>query len=364
MKLTAIDLYRYTLPLAAPLTLKGAPLHERTGVLIRVVDEAGHYGWGEAAPLPGFSRERLEMVESQLRDVQREWTAQMADDPIDPARAVAQMLDQKEWAASVRFGVELAVGDVIARGTGGSLPRVWCSDASSIVSLNGLLLGGKEDIIDRAGKLRAAGYRAVKLKVGRQPVAEDVVLVREVSAVLGASVALRLDANRRWTMDEAIAFSKGIADIPVAYIEEPLYDASQLSALASRTQWPIALDESLVGMPVAQLKEHTYAAAVVLKPTVLGGIAHTLAMAQMAQSLGMASVLSAAFETGVGLRGLTALAACMGDTPVGLDTYHWLADDVFEPRLLWSGPQIDVGALLKTPRHISERYLEILTPVL
>jgi O-succinylbenzoate synthase len=187
-------------------------------------------------------------------------------------------------------------------------------------------------------------------------------LVREVSAVLADTVALRLDANRRWTMDEAVAFAEGIADVPVAYLEEPLRDASQLPALAERTHVPIALDESLVGMPVARLQEHSYVAAVVLKPTVLGGVAHTLRMARAAQSLGMTPVLSAAFETGIGLRGLIALAACLGETPVGLDTYHWLAEDVLDPRLAWHGPAIDVDTLMKTPRRISQRHLEMLRP--
>jgi O-succinylbenzoate synthase len=159
-------------------------------------------------------------------------------------------------------------------------------------------------------------------------------------------------------MDEAVAFAEGIAEVPIAYIEEPLRDPAQLSMLASQTGLPIALDESLVGMPVAALQVHDYVSAIVLKPTVLGGLIHTLRMARMAQSLGITPVLSAAFETGIGLRTLVALAACLGDTPVGLDTYRWLADDILDPRLVWEGPEIDMVGLMQTPRRVNFRHLE------
>lgn len=359
MELTAIDLYRYTLPLTAPLALKGAPLHERTGFLIRMEDAAGHIGWGEASLLPRFSRESADEVSAQLQEMRRVLVEQaLTGNPIDPDGAFARLLDQKAWAASVRFGIEGAAWHLFAEATNASLPEVLCDKASDIVSLNGLLLGSNEDILERTRQMQEAGYRAVKLKVGRQAVASDVALVRAVSAVLGENVALRLDANRLWTLDEAVTFAEGISNIPIAYIEEPLCHPAQLPMLATQTGLPIALDESLVGMPVAALQDHDYASAIVLKPTVLGGVIHTLRMVRMAQSLGMKPVLSAAFETGIGLRTLVALAACLGDTPVGLDTYRWLADDVLDPRLTWAGPEIDVAALMQTPRRVHFRHLE------
>ena len=41
-----------------------------------------------------------------------------------------------------------------------------------------------------------------------------------------------------------------------------------------------------------------------------------------------------------------ALAAALGDTPAGLDTYRWLADDVLERRLPLAGPTVDVADVL------------------
>ena len=42
-------LRRYRLPLTAPLVLKGVRHDAREGVLVRLEDDAGRVGWGDAA---------------------------------------------------------------------------------------------------------------------------------------------------------------------------------------------------------------------------------------------------------------------------------------------------------------------------
>ena len=49
-----LALYRYQLPFTQPLTFHGKVEVAREGLLVRIND-----GWGEIAPLPGFSRETL-----------------------------------------------------------------------------------------------------------------------------------------------------------------------------------------------------------------------------------------------------------------------------------------------------------------
>ena len=120
---------------------------------------------------------------------------------------------------------------------------------------------------------------------------------------------------------------------------------------------PVALDESLVGMPPEALQDHGYARAVVLKPTLLGGISPTLRLANRAKELGITPVISSAYETGVGALGLIALAAGVGEIPAGLDTYRRLAEDVLDPRPYLTSARIDVGAAIGARREIVRRRL-------
>jgi len=122
------------------------------------------------------------------------------------------------------------------------------------------------------------------------------------------------------------------------------------------------LDESLVGMEPEALEDHGYARAVVLKPTLLGGISRTLRFADAASRLDMKPVIGSAYETGVGTAALISLAAGMGGEgiPAGLDTYRRLAKDVLRPRLDLPAAHVDVRAMAGVRREI-DRHL--LTPV-
>ena len=62
MRIARVDVFRYELPLARPLVLRTCICTSRSGLLLRFEDGDGAFAFGEAAPLPGFSREHLELL--------------------------------------------------------------------------------------------------------------------------------------------------------------------------------------------------------------------------------------------------------------------------------------------------------------
>jgi O-succinylbenzoate synthase len=227
-----------------------------------------------------------------------------------------------------------------------------------VVPLNGLLSGSPLQVLEEARRMRAAGFRTIKLKVGARTVAEDAALVRALCEELGDGNSLRLDANRAWGYEEAAEFVRGAP--PFEYVEEPLTDPARLPGLAREFGVPVALDESLVGMEPKELEEHRYAGAFVLKPTLLGGITRTLRMAELAIRFGVMPVVSSAYESGVGTAALVALAAGIGDRPVpaGLDPYRTMAEDVLETPLNLPAPSVGVRETEDASRTIDVRRLE------
>lgn len=349
MKIASVTGYRYRLPLTASLQLGTREVTVREGILVRITVTDGTEGWGDVAPLPGFSTESLAAAQDALYAA-----AALRGQPVQAALA---RVAEEVHASSVRFGLEQALFDVRAQAAGTTLPHVLCEAPRSVVSLNALVTGSGDAALDEADRLRAAGYRAVKLKVGRQSVADDVALVRRVKDRLGG-VALRLDANRAWSLDEAHAFADGVADVPIEYVEEPLADVAALPDFAAVAGLPVALDETVQegGSPAA----HPYARAIVIKPTLVGGLVRAQQMARQAVESGATPVVSAAFESGVGLRGLVALSACLGpaDVPVGLDTYRWFVADVLHPRLQIDRPQVEVEPMMATERRLVSDVLQ------
>jgi o-succinylbenzoate synthase len=359
MKLAGFDLYRFSLPLRGPLVLKGTTLHRREGLLLRLSGDDGAEGWGESAPLPGFSEESLHQAIVQLRRLAGSLIgSEVTDDWTDRDGAFGRELERIAPAPSVRFGLELAVWNLYATSSGESWPELFAGRPR--VPVNGLLSGSGDEVLDEAQRMKNAGYEAVKLKVGARTVAEDARLVRKLVEEVGNTISLRLDANRAWGYERAAEFLRGAPRFE--YLEEPLADPARLPQLVREFGVPVALDESLVGMEPEVLAEHRYARAVVLKPTLLGGMANTLRMAERALRLGMTPVVSSAYESGVGTAALVALAAGIGDHPVpaGLDTYRALADDVLDTPLGLPAPSVDVGETAVASRAVDVGRLQAL----
>ncbi|MFI9245231.1 L-fuconate dehydratase [Streptomyces sp. NPDC053086] len=82
-------------------------------------------------------------------------------------------------------------------------------------------LGYDDDKLGRlAAQAVADGFRQIKLKVGAD-LADDVRRCRVARAVVGPDVRLAIDANQRWSVDEAIRWTRALAEFGPYWIEEP-----------------------------------------------------------------------------------------------------------------------------------------------
>ncbi len=361
MTISSFRNFRYRLPLSGPLPFAGGVLHERTGILVRLDSDSGAAGWGDVAPLRGFSRESIEEAEAELTA----WAGRLQGARFDPRGGDFGPWPRFEPAAamspSVRFGLETALASLLRRMEDGAGAELACFDGA--LPVNGLLAGSREQVLADARRLRDEGCRAVKLKVGSRPVAEDVDITAAVRSVIGDGMGLRLDANRRWSLEQAVAFGREIGAVRVEYLEEPLRDPGHLRKLFDVTGIPVALDESLLELRPEDLEGRPEVGAVVLKPTLLGGIARAREWVVKALALKVRPVVSACFESGVGLLALAgfAWASTRDAVPAGLDTYRWLDADVVRPRIPFRTGAIQWSEALARGHRIDEsRLCEIL----
>jgi L-alanine-DL-glutamate epimerase-like enolase superfamily enzyme len=91
------------------------------------------------------------------------------------------------------------------------------------------------------------GFRAIKMKVGRPALREDVERVRAVRELAGPDVPLMVDANMRWTADEAIRASRALAAHDVYWLEEPVIpdDVAGHVRVVREGALPVAAGENL-----------------------------------------------------------------------------------------------------------------------
>lgn len=359
----SIKLYRYRLPLKENLVLKGEQRRFRDGLLLKLTDEHYHTGWGEIVPLFGFSRENIDEALAQAENLKyRLDGVELPENLEELSGGFDKWLGQYNTAPSVRCGLETAALNLIADSRGIPLGRLLSEQYITSVKVNALLSGATDDVLQQARLLPEQGYETVKLKVGGKPVEEDINLTAAVRKILGDNIALRLDANRAWEIDEALEFAHEVERYGIEYIEEPLRHISLLDKFHDATGLNIALDESLPETTPERLEKQHGVNALILKPTLLGGFETTLRFIRKACLLGMKSVISATFESSIGITSLAHLAGTISfeDSAHGLDTLKFFEDDILtEPVEIKQG-KIDLSLLPKPTESDMKNITEII----
>jgi L-alanine-DL-glutamate epimerase-like enolase superfamily enzyme len=91
------------------------------------------------------------------------------------------------------------------------------------------------------------GFRAIKMKVGRERLSEDLARVKAMRELLGPDVPLMVDANMRWSADQAIRAARALAEHDVYWLEEPTLpdDVAGHARIVQAGGLPVAAGENL-----------------------------------------------------------------------------------------------------------------------
>ncbi|TLU86066.1 MAG: o-succinylbenzoate synthase [Chlorobium sp.] len=351
MNVSHVLLYRYTIPLTEPVSVKGHRLRQREGIVLALKSREGDVtAYGEIAPLPGLHRETLSAAEAQLFDLlsRHEYTF---SGPLPEG-----------LFPSVRTGIEIALLNYQAA-VSGNPPSIFPeTEALEYLPLNALLFGDPDSIVQKAEKLFELGYRVFKLKVASGNTINALESIGILHRRFGGQIELRLDANQSFSFDEALAFARRIPEDSVSYIEEPLQDASGIGEFHARTAIKSALDETLWQRPELLYSIPSEALrALVLKPNRLGGISASLDLVRHAEKNGLQAVFSSAFESGISLCVYAWLAASSSRTPVacGLDTFRYLEHDLLESPFGSDSSMIDTRKTYLNGQRINRRALKL-----
>lgn len=145
--------------------------------------------------------------------------------------------------------VDVALWDVRGRARGEPLWRMagGASDRSRVyrgaIDLNFPF----ERLMENVRGYVAEGFEAVKIKVGRPDLADDVRRAEGVREVLGPDRAFMVDANYALTVPQAIEAARAFAPLDLLWFEEPTIpdDFTGYAEIAEATGVPLAMGENL-----------------------------------------------------------------------------------------------------------------------
>ena len=240
----------YSVPLPIPLT---DSTHGVMGsfelVTVRVRDADGAEGLGYTYAVNSGGAAFHVMIEGYLAPV---LVGRDAD-------ATEKLWQQMWWAlhyagrgghaTSAISAVDIALWDLKACRVGLPLWRLFGGyDPRVPVYAGGIDLElSVEELLAQADGFQEDGFRAIKMKVGRARLREDVERVRRMREHLGDDFPLMADANMKWSADEAIRAARALRELDLVWLEEPTIpdDVAGHARIIRDGGVPIATGENL-----------------------------------------------------------------------------------------------------------------------
>ena len=144
--------------------------------------------------------------------------------------------------------IDMAAWDALARSQGLPLVRLLGGAPRPIPAYHSLGMAGVEAAAQEAEESVAAGFRAVKYKIGYPEVATEVALVRAAKRT-GDTLAVMVDYNQSLSVPEAVRRGQILDDEDLAWIEEPVTadDFVGHAQVAREVRTPIQLGENWWG---------------------------------------------------------------------------------------------------------------------
>ena len=289
------EVFVFRAPIDAPVRTSFGVMHDRPAVLLRVEDEDGLCGWGEAwcnFPSCGAEHRGRLLAETVLPSaLGASWR-----EPGGLVREVARKLrilrlqaDEPGPMDQALACLDIALWDLAARRAGVPLHALLGDAAMTAMPAyaSGINHPGVAETVART---RQEGYRAFKVKIGfgRE---QDEANIRAALGSLLPGERLAADANQAWTLEQALEALPRLRRYPLLWVEEPLAcdrPAAEWAALAAAGRFTLAAGEN-IRSEVAFDAAIAAASVRVVQPDVCkwGGLTGCLRVARAALAAGL-----------------------------------------------------------------------------
>ena len=227
---------------------------ESGSVVLRLKTDAGITGWASSSfgMIAGGPRVVQTILEQEVRPVL------VGQDPAFPRRIRAELWKALEYngvTGVVQFAiaaVDIAVWDIIGKTAGLPVYKMLGAfrDRMPVYSMCGWYYDDDSDLSHYRRSLEEAmkqGYHAVKIKVGRDSIDDDIRRIKFAFDVVGKGRRVMVDANQVFNRNEAQRRGRIYEQMGCFWLEEPLppYDMEGFAELAQELDIRIATGENL-----------------------------------------------------------------------------------------------------------------------
>lgn len=224
MKITSVETIELEAPLAKPWKISTFTLSTLTASLVRIRTDEGVSGIGEAIARlgPGVATTVVHEILAPVllgqnpENIEGLWESM--------ARTMRPRGHSRGYHLEAMAGVDIALWDLLGQAAGKPVWQLLAGHgrASIPAYASSILIDTPQRMADEARALKAAGYRAIKVKVG-QSVRGDTERIEAVRDAVGGEVEIMLDANSGFDPTAAIQFGRAAERLGIFWLEEPVH---------------------------------------------------------------------------------------------------------------------------------------------
>jgi len=332
-------------------------LESKQGLIIKI-ERDNITSYADVSPLPYLNIETIEAVTKQCREIN---TNQIFADIELYLKRNLDLFKKEKFLdfdfstytsyPSLQHGLSCLFSDYFRKKFGIKI--------SGEVLFHGLLPNQLTDssdelVIKKAIALEKAGFTKAKIKIGSTDTGLDNIKKENLllKSILQKTqiLRLRLDANRKFQLNDFPTLLDGIDLKRIDYIEEPVSKTSDLLNFTQKTKLTIAIDENI---NLAKDVIFDKISAVVLKPTLLGDYHSLKKIMSNYTKRGIAPVISSCFESQLGIYQLAQLAHVFNPKEShGLDTFDCYLEKLVDLDIHRNAISLDKNIELKSPIYI------------
>jgi o-succinylbenzoate synthase len=301
-------------------------------------------GIGECSIIRGLSPDDRPDLEEELGRICRSLSGLPL--PATEEEALSLAAEQvPEAFPAARFAVEVALLDVLHGGKRQLFDTAF-SRGESGIPINGLIwMGDLEAMMVQLVDKADAGFSCLKMKVGSLDFEKECDVLQYIrSKYYKENLTLRVDANGAFKPAEAMQKLEVLSKFGLHSIEQPIAPGqwALMRELCEKSPVPVALDEELIGVHARSERERLLDTLrppfIILKPSLLGGIAATREWIALAEERGIGWWITSALEANIGLNAICQLTATYPvSIPQGLGTGQLYHNNIPSPLTIEKG---------------------------
>jgi L-alanine-DL-glutamate epimerase-like enolase superfamily enzyme len=295
LKISKIDVFPLSIPLKKVFENAHAARTTQESVVVFVRTAEDLIGLGNVDPDPGYSEQAFAETLKAIRQLA---AYLIGIDPLNIAAAQKKMDEILAGHLDAKAALEMALFDLKGKAFGVPIHSLLGGLLREEILLNAWIgMLPAEEAASEACLWLERGFRSAKIKLG-SGVEQDYARVKAVREAVGHRLALRVDANETYAVDDAIRLGRALAPLDIALFEQPVSrrDLSGMAKVRKALEIPVMADEAILG-PESLIEVIKREAADIVKVKVMkqGGISRTVSMIEIAEAAGLKCVIGHGF---------------------------------------------------------------------